>query len=149
MHLRIPTLVLLLTAAALVGAPTFLAAQAAPSEADAPEIDRAASAWIELLDEGSYRESWDAAGAYFRQNVTAEQWEEMARQVRESTGAVQSRSFVRSFVAPQAPDTPPGEYMISEYRSTFERMASALETVVTVRGEDGGWHVVGFFIRPG
>lgn len=53
----------------------------------------AATAWLTLIDNGNYGDSWEAAAAYFKGAITREYWEQTLTAVRKPLGAVISREL--------------------------------------------------------
>lgn len=45
-----------------------------------------AESWLALVDAGKYSQSWNEAASFFKQRVTAEQWENAVKSVREPLG---------------------------------------------------------------
>src|SRR5690606_18381643 len=94
-------------AAVLVGAvvaPRPLAAQAAEAgPARKQAARRAAEAWLALMDQGKYAESWQAAGSLFRQAVTAEQWAQQVAAVVAQVGAFQRRELQKTEFTTELP----------------------------------------------
>lgn len=111
------------------------------------EAEAAAKAWLAVVDEGHYGESWDAASALFREEVTKAEWETMVQSAREALGAVGSRTLESARFARQLPGAPDGEYVVLQYQSEFENQASVMETITPQRQDDGSWAVSGYYIR--
>lgn len=120
-------------------------AECAASSAD-PAVD-AQRAWLALVDAGKYDESWDAAGAFFRQAVTKEQWRQAARAAREPIGALRSRAVLHRQEATTLPGAPDGQYVVAQWKASFANKASAVETVTVVLEADRKWRVVGYYVR--
>jgi hypothetical protein len=139
-------LVALALAAGLLFQPADLPAQV--SEQAQVLASSTAEPWLELLDTGKLRESWDVTAPVFQEGVGAEQWEQMVEQVRGALGPVRSRELHRAEFASSPPGSPPGEYLIIEFISEFERLPRAMEAVALVQMEDGSWKVAGSFLQP-
>ena len=103
--------------------------------------------WLGLVDKGDYAASWNAAGAFFRNAITRDRWQESLRGVRPPLGAVKSRTLKSATPAKTLPGAPDGEYVVFLFDSSFERKQAAVETVTAVKEPDGTWRVVGYFIR--
>ncbi len=106
----------------------------------------AALGWLALVDAGQWEESWQRAGAIFRSEVTAGQWEDAARSVRDPLGAVQSREVVSVQQTSNLPGVPEGDYVVLQFATAFAGAAQSVETVI-MRDEDGGLKTVGYFVR--
>lgn len=122
----------------------------APASAQAPaavpvaetEAVRAARDWLQLHDEGRWRETWNGTGASFRKLNSLERWTEVAQTVRPRLGAVISRVAIAQEDVP----VPPAGAEIVKFRTRFVNKADALETVSLGR-EGGRWKVVGITIE--
>jgi len=51
------------------------------------------SAWLSLVDEGKYTESWNQGAGFFKAAVTKEQWQNMVKTVRTPLGKVVARKL--------------------------------------------------------
>ncbi|WP_294331102.1 DUF4019 domain-containing protein [uncultured Sphingomonas sp.] len=145
----IMSLLIAAVAATVLHAPSGPVAQApaAVSVAEAaPASLDAAKAWVALVDQGKWHESWQTAAAMFRSQIGDARWAEMVTPVRQPLGAVVSRTFesvVRTRTLPGAPDA---EYEVLKFRTRFAERSDSTETVILVRESDG-WRVAGYFIR--
>lgn len=130
------------------GLPTPGVAHPTPSAAlaSAPEVADDSLAWLTLLDNGAWDESWQAAGAMFKAQVTAEDWTTSVRSVRDPIGAVVSRVQKSAEQTSSLSGAPAGDYWILQYQTAFAERANSTETVVLAR-EGAGWKVIGYFVR--
>lgn len=127
--------------ALLVALPSF-GGQEATAAAQA-----SAESWLALVDGQHYADSWKAAGAFFRNAVTTEKWQEAVRTARTPLGVLKSR-VVKSVTATKTlPGAPDGDYVVFQFNTRFEQKAAALETLTTIRESDGQWRVVGYFVK--
>jgi hypothetical protein len=108
---------------------------------------KAAAAWLALVDDGKYQESWNQSSSLFKSHVTAERWAEMVGAVRKPLGAVISREFKLAHYLTSVPGAPDGEYVVIQYDTVFENKKAALETVTPMLDKDGQWRVSGYFIK--
>lgn len=106
----------------------------------------AATAWLALLDQQQWQETWRQASAVVRQRVLIEGWIEAVGGTRKPLGKVVARSLAKVTKAQGLPGAPPGSYEILEFKTDFETRPGAIETVV-MAGEPSGWKVAGYFIR--
>jgi hypothetical protein len=119
----------------------------ADAQDSATAAQTAVESWLGLVDGQRYDESWQAAAAFFRNSVTQRAWQEAAQAARSPLGSLKSRAVKSTTSTKTLPGAPDGDYVVLQYNTTFERKASALETVTVVREPDGGWRVVGYFVR--
>ena len=107
---------------------------------------QAALTWLELVDSGQYRASWDKAATPFKMQVSSDQWEKAVQSARRPLGALVSRRFASSHYTTTLPGAPDGEYVVLQFETKFENKASATETVTPML-DDGAWRVSGYYIR--
>lgn len=122
-----------------------------PARADEPaavaQAKKAAAAWLKLVDDANYQESWNQASTIFKGHVTAQRWAEMAAAVRKPLGPVLSRDFKGAHYTTVLPGAPDGEYVIIQYDTVFQNKKAAVETVTPMLDKDGQWRVSGYFIK--
>jgi len=133
------------------GALMTIAILAAPAAAQTPVDDaaREMAAWLQVIDQGRYAESWQGLASVVQGMGPVEGWEATLRQARAPyAGTVLSRSPQTAESMPQPPGAPAGEYARIVFATAFSGGASARETVAALK-EDGRWRAVGYFIAPG
>ncbi len=108
----------------------------------------AAKAWLALVDAGKNNQSWDAASAFFRYTVSREKWDARLVNSRVPLGRVLSRTLDRKKYIKDMPDVPKGDYVVIIFKSSFDTMPKAVETISTVKEADGSWRVNGYNIKP-
>ena len=134
-------------AAAIAGATAAAAVTRARAAEPEQQAQRAAEAWLDLVDEAKYAESWDEAAGFFNERVKKAQWEALVRKVREPFGGLQSRSLLAAQVTRELPGAPDGEYVVIQFRASFANKKNAVETVTPMRDSDGVWRVSGYQVR--
>lgn len=107
----------------------------------------ASGAWLSLVDEGNYNESWNQAAGSFKAAVTKEQWQNTVRAVRVPLGKVVARKLKSKQYTKTLPGLPDGEYVVIQYETMFEKKQSAIETVTPLLDKDGKWRVSGYYIK--
>lgn len=108
---------------------------------------KAADAWLTLVDDGKYGESWKTAARYFRNSLTSDQWEQAVSPVRKPLGKVLKRTVISKEYMTTLPGAPDGEYVVIQYATSFENKNSAVETVTPMLDKDGSWRVSGYYIK--
>ncbi|WP_404335351.1 DUF4019 domain-containing protein [Sphingomonas sp. MMS12-HWE2-04] len=127
-------------------APTMQAPAAIPSaEANPAGLD-AAKAWVALVDQGNWHESWQTAAATFRGQVSDAGWAEMITPVRKPLGAAVVRKFASVVKTKTLPGAPEGDYEVLKFQTNFAQRSGSTETIIVVR-EASAWRVAGYFIR--
>jgi len=107
---------------------------------------KAARAWLNLIDEGDYGESWNQAAALFQKATTKENWQRALDQVRTPLGNLTSRKVKSVQFTQSLPGAPDGEYVVIQFDTAFEHKKAAVETV-TMMMDSGNWKAAGYFIR--
>jgi hypothetical protein len=119
----------------------------ADEQAAVEQAKNAAAAWLKLVDDGKYQQSWDQAAQIFKGHVTADRWEQMVGAVRKPLGAVVSRNFKLAHYSTTLPGAPDGQYVVIQYDTTFANKKAAVETVTPMLDTAGQWRVSGYFIN--
>ena len=125
----------------------LLSGTAAFAEAPEDAAQKAAEAWLKLVDQGAYEKSWDQAAKLFKGAVTQQKWRESLTGVRKPLGGLVSRRVTSRQYAEQLPGAPDGKYVVLQFQTSFENKASAVETVTPMLDPDGVWRVSGYFIK--
>lgn len=105
------------------------------------DVVRSAREWLELGDQGRWKDGWLGTTTSFRKSNTAETWAEVARQVRVPLGAVVSRTALSQESVP----APPAGVEVVKFRTSFTNKADVIETVSLVR-ESSDWKVAGIYL---
>ena len=134
-------------------APGETASASAPAASDAASSESvsaatsAAESWLKLVDDAQYDASWTNAASAFRGAVTTEAWSKAAGAVRGQVGKLVSRKLASANYTTSLPGAPEGKYVVIQYDTSFEKKASAVETVTPMQDPDGAWRVAGYFIK--
>ena len=131
-------------AAALAGAGA-LANDEAPL--DLKPAVAAAENWLATLDSGRYTDTWEEAAAIFKDGAPQSKWEPAVQAARQALGVVNSRKVRTMRYVNVLPGAPPGDYVIIEFDTNFEKRPLSVETVTPMRTKAGDWKVAGYFIR--
>jgi len=123
------------------------AAAAEPRDEAVKKAVTAANAWLALVDEGKYAESWQAAAEYLKSAVDKEDFEKSLKAARKPLGAMKSRKVRSAEYRTSLPGAPDGEYVVIQYNTSFENKKSAIETVTPMLEKDRGWRVSGYYIK--
>jgi len=132
---------------AVVAMMLFLSPPATANEEAEIQAAAAAETWLALIDQGDIAKSWDTAAALFKGAVSQEQWVQKVGPVRQPLGKLISREVASSKYATSLPGAPDGEYVVIQFKASFENKASAVETVTPMKDPDGEWRVGGYFIK--
>lgn len=105
-----------------------------------------AAAWLVLIDDGAYDESWDVASSVVQGAMHKDEWGPTIRQARAPYDPISNRELVPSQFMTSVPNMPDGEYV----RLTFatDTASGKVNEIVALIYEGGGWSVMGYFLRP-
>lgn len=116
-----------------------------------PEAEKAAlecaEKWLAVLDQGEYDKSWEESAGLFKEVVPVEQWRNQMKVFRGGLGKLVSRTLKSKRYTTTAPGAPDGQYVIIQYDTSFEKKATAVETITPMLDKDGTWRVSGYFIK--
>jgi hypothetical protein len=121
-------------------------AQSNPQVDDAAAVS-AAKAWLTLVEDKKYGESWDEAADVFKEAIQRDNWIKAMQSVREPLGKTLNRELKFSSYRTTLPGAPKGEYIIIQFEASFENKESAIETITPALDKDGKWRVSGYFIK--
>jgi len=124
--------------------PPCLALAATEKESGAVE---AMQAWLKLVDEGAYTQSWAEACQYFKGMVKQDQWEQAMKGARQPLGKMISRNLKSAEYKTSLPGAPDGEFVVIIFETSFENKKSAIETVTAMLEKNGMWKAAGYFIN--
>ena len=106
-----------------------------------------AMAWLSLVDNQQYSESWEESAQFFKNAIKEQQWVQTLELTRKPLGKTISRELKSKSYVTNVPRAPRGEYVIIEFNSSFEYRKTSVETVTTMLEQDGKWIVSGYFMR--
>lgn len=106
-----------------------------------------ARVWLELVDSEKYMESWEGAAEYFKSAVSKDKWQQTIQAVRKPLGKTVSRELKSQRYATSLPGAPDGEYVVIQYKTSFENKKDAIETITPMLDKDGKWRVSGYYIK--
>jgi len=120
----------------------------ASQEAESIAKARASStAWLKLIDEGNYKDSWNQGAGRFQTSVSQTSWESAVSNVRKPLGKVLGRELESAVFTHTLPGAPDGNYVVIQYSTHFEHKANATETVTPSQESDGSWKVSGYYVK--
>ena len=135
----------LLAVSAMTGVPATTNAspvQASTSVAvGESQVVKSAREWLELGDQGRWKDGWLATDSSFRKLNTVELWTTTSEKVRVPLGEMISRTALSQESVP----APPAGVEVVKFRTSFANKADAIETVSLAR-EGAEWRVVGIYL---
>ncbi len=118
-----------------------------PDTAKATEAIQSAERFLQLVDNESYEQSWQAAAKLLKEKVPNEEWIKKMASLRTWAGPVVERKNTGSRYTTEAEDSPEGEYIILSYDSKYQKQESAKEQVIVMLEDDHLWRVAGYFVQ--
>ncbi len=115
-------------------------------EAEAKAIESAVT-WVEIIDGGEYAKSWEEAASFFKGAVKQEEWVKSMQSFRKPFGKNLSRELKSKRYLTTMPGAPDGEYVIIQFKASFENKKSAIETITPMLDSDGQWRVSGYYMK--
>ena len=106
-------------------------------------------AWLGEIDAGAYAKSWDDASRFFRKAVTSEMWQQQVADARGPLGRCSSRVIASARYADTTPGLKGVASVMVQFKSSFEGLAYAVETVTFIKDGADGWRAAGYYIKPG
>jgi hypothetical protein len=110
------------------------------------EIVNDAKAWLVLIYDNDYSQSWDNAASLFQNAISKEEWTEQLSGIVPPLGQVISRDVISSDYHNTLPGAPDGEYIVIRFKTAFENKSESIETVTQIKDGDQ-WKVSGYFIK--
>ncbi len=108
----------------------------------------AATAFLDLLDNGNFEEAWRQSATFMREDVPLATWLAQLDQVRSQVGALRERNQSDvNYTKEQIEGIPEGEYISFFYTSRFDHHATARERVTLYHEAATSWRVAGYFIE--
>jgi hypothetical protein len=124
------------------------AANALAQDPRAAEAQKAARAWLELVDKLDANASFAAAGARFREPITAAEWADAITKGRAPLGAVEQRAVAETaFDKAKGDNGAEFEVALVRYRTSFAKRVDISETITLEHDPTGAWRVIGYLIR--
>ena len=118
------------------------------AEPDATKVAvSGATAWLALIDDGRYAESWKEASAFFKGSIDQPRWAAALDSARKPLGKRLSRTLERATESTSLPGAPAGRYVVMQFKASFQGKGGATETVTFLLDKDGKWRAAGYFIK--
>jgi hypothetical protein len=107
----------------------------------------AADAWLALVDDGKYAESWDAAAQFLKNAVSKDDFVKSLGAARKPLGKMKSREVQSKEYRTGLPGAPDGQYVVIQFKTALENKQSAVETITPMLDKDKKWRVSGYYVR--
>ena len=109
--------------------------------------DTAAHTWLALVDKGEIARSWDEGALVLQLGVTKSKWEQLVSSARAPFEPFGARHQILARYTTEAPNAPPGQYVLLQYETDVSGGRHVVETVVPTLDGKRGWRVAGYFVR--
>ncbi|WP_086737951.1 helix-turn-helix domain-containing protein [Erythrobacter colymbi] len=113
----------------------------AGTRSEAAAAATAAEAFLVMIDESRWADSYATTGAEFRRLNTLKVWSDVSARLRLPLGKVLTRDIVSNEYVP----APPAGYRLVKFRSAYANGTSQTESI-SLAWEDGAWKVAGIVI---
>jgi len=123
---------------------------AATAWADNGELESAqesALSWLSLTDNGQFESSWNTASTFFQAANSESDLVQSLNAARSSFGALKTREIVAKTFSRTLPGAPNGRYVVFHFDTSFEKQATATETLSLIKDGDDVWRVAAYFIK--
>jgi Protein of unknown function (DUF4019) len=107
----------------------------------------AALSWLQLVDNGKYEDSWNAASKTFQLTIAKNEWGKAMEKLRTPLGRVVSRTLLQQLPKQNPKGLPEGYYMVLVYQTDFTDRHKANELLTMVLESDGRWRVLTYQAR--
>lgn len=104
-------------------------------------------AWLQLVDDGLYAQSWDVSSAIFKTSVSQAKWIEALQLIRQPLGVTKSRELAKTQAPSTLPGLPDGDYLILTFSTSFDGNASLATETLSLVKINGEYRTIGYFIR--
>ncbi len=128
-------------------APAASSVQANISEEDLKNGIAAAEAWLNLIDQGKYDNSWEVGALSFQLTISKKEWNKAMESIRKPLGSVSSRQLQEKRVANDPKGLPKGEYLVLYYKTAFLNQADANELLTLQKQSNGQWKILTYHVR--
>lgn len=125
------------------------APQTAPDPALVQAVDaseQAANAWLKLLDQGSYGNSWDAGALALRLTMSRKEWVQTLDATRKPLGRPTDRKVADIRLSQDPKGLARGNYMIFLFETKFSTGHLAKEILTLQQNNKGEWHVLTYLV---
>jgi hypothetical protein len=116
------------------------------SEDKIRDARKAAIAWLTLIDQNKYEQSWEQTAQLFKQQVEADTWSKQLSGGRKPLGDVSSRILLNATYSTSLANAPDGEYVVIQFKTEFANKKNSVETVTPMLDGDR-WRVAGYYVR--
>ncbi|WP_297325674.1 DUF4019 domain-containing protein [Nitrosomonas sp.] len=111
------------------------------------KVESSARAWLEGVDSGKYKESWENSSALFKTKTSEQEWIKSITALRAPRGTMSARYIATAAAAKSLSGFPDGEYIVLQFYATFTEKGLALETITLAKTQNEVWQVVDYSMK--
>lgn len=111
------------------------------------KVESSARAWLEEVDSGKYKASWENLSPLFKTKTSESEWIKSITALRAPRGAMSARYIATAAAAKSLSGFPDGEYIVLQFYATFAEKGLALETITLVKTHNEVWQVVDYSMK--
>ena len=116
------------------------------AEVQEKAAQQASEAWLAMFDAGKYDDSWNQASDGLKVLTKKEDFTASLQAARSRVGKVLTRKLKASKYTAKLQGAPEGKYVVVRFESSFEKLPTAIETVIPMLDKDGKWRVSGYHV---
>lgn len=111
------------------------------------KVESSARSWLELLDDGKFKQSWEHASPLFKAKTSESEWIKLIDPMRTPRGGITARYIATAASTKTLSGFPEGEYIVLQFYTTFVKKGLALETVTLAKARDETWQALEYSIK--
>lgn len=111
------------------------------------KVESSARSWLELIDSGKYKESWEHSAPLFKAKVPEGEWIKSITAIRAPRGTMSARYIATAGSTKSLSGFPDGDYVVLQFYTTFAAKGLVMETVTLVKARDETWQIAEYAIK--
>jgi hypothetical protein len=111
------------------------------------KVESSARSWLEFVDHGQYKESWENSSPLLKTKIPEAVWIKSLTTLRSSRGTINTRFIATAGAAKSLSGFPDGDYVVLQFYTTFTGKGLILETVTLAKTPDEVWQVCDYVIK--
>ena len=110
-------------------------------------VENNARTWLELLDSGKYKESWEQSSSQLKSRKSEAEWIKTITPIRSLRGTANARYLATAGATKSLSGLPDGDYIVLQFYATFAQKGLSLETVTLMKTENSTWEIVDYTLK--
>jgi hypothetical protein len=104
-------------------------------------------AWLHLIDQQQFDQSWDQASLFLKAHITKDHWAATLREKRLPLGHITARDKASSEFQYHIAGIGDGTFQVTVYRTHFGNQKILDETLILAKESDGQWRAIGYYLK--